>query len=317
MKKIGQYTLDSLQIFFPWDEDLYTHMQENGFGRTGFSQKIPIIYSDDCLSTSGNLKTSRNHLMTPSEFGMSCKKMGWTEIKERGKKDKILIPPEKSKLSILKDNDSLVFNIIPNSRRYLVKQKEEYHIEYRWGSLGYRNLNWAIVYFCRNEYNKLLNDLSNHYEFMDDPSLIINKEKQIKSREEMKYIGIPINYYEFSLGGFKYAENHIKKNGYTPKQIPSLIYNKNNQGHTSLISPIAKLGAVKTTPEQGMQQRPIQFTIKIAQTRVKPSERDKLAKKKGIIENANNKNTFVLDGNTFANAVSKLNPLINQEDTSL
>jgi hypothetical protein len=35
MKALGRYVLDTLQIFFPWDDDLYTYFKECGLGSSG------------------------------------------------------------------------------------------------------------------------------------------------------------------------------------------------------------------------------------------------------------------------------------------
>jgi len=49
MKILGRYVLDTLQIFFPWDDDLYTYFKEHGLGSSGLgSKKLPLIYTDNC-----------------------------------------------------------------------------------------------------------------------------------------------------------------------------------------------------------------------------------------------------------------------------
>jgi len=43
--EIGSFVLDSLQIFFPWDDDLYTILKKGGFGTGGFKWKaLPFSY---------------------------------------------------------------------------------------------------------------------------------------------------------------------------------------------------------------------------------------------------------------------------------
>lgn len=41
--EIGSYVLDTLQIYFAWDDDLYTYLKERGFGQSGFQRKtLPL-----------------------------------------------------------------------------------------------------------------------------------------------------------------------------------------------------------------------------------------------------------------------------------
>jgi len=39
MKQLGRFVLDTLQLFFPWDDDFYTYASRNGFGKGGFGGK--------------------------------------------------------------------------------------------------------------------------------------------------------------------------------------------------------------------------------------------------------------------------------------
>ncbi|MFX0070689.1 MAG: hypothetical protein ACFFAO_06325, partial [Candidatus Hermodarchaeota archaeon] len=64
---IGEYILDTLQIYFPWDDDLYGYMKENGFGK-GKVKALPLIYTDNCESTERKNKTRRKYIITPDKF---------------------------------------------------------------------------------------------------------------------------------------------------------------------------------------------------------------------------------------------------------
>ena len=70
MKVLGRYVLDTLQIFFPWDDDLYTYFKEHGLGSSGLgSKKLPLVYTDNCESTGGIPERKRNNVIHQDTSG--------------------------------------------------------------------------------------------------------------------------------------------------------------------------------------------------------------------------------------------------------
>ena len=67
---VGSYMLDTLQIYFSWDDDLYTYFKERGLGQSGMlSKKLPLIYTDNCESTTGVHERKRKYIISPEYFG--------------------------------------------------------------------------------------------------------------------------------------------------------------------------------------------------------------------------------------------------------
>src|SRR3990172_9433865 len=96
--KASTFVLDSLWIFFPWDDDLYTYMKDKGFGTGGFEFKaLPLVYSDNNESTLGKKEHRRRFVIRPELFGKTYKELGWKETKI---KTEPIIPSEKSLVEI-------------------------------------------------------------------------------------------------------------------------------------------------------------------------------------------------------------------------
>lgn len=54
MMIIGKYVLNTLQIFFPWDDALYTYLKSRGLGSVkGGRKALPLVYTDNCEVTVG------------------------------------------------------------------------------------------------------------------------------------------------------------------------------------------------------------------------------------------------------------------------
>src|SRR6266571_3326273 len=96
MRVLGRYVLDTLQIFFPWDDDLYTYFKERGLGSGGLgSKKLPLIYTDNCESTGGIPERKRNNVIHPRYFGSSYEQLRW---KDTGRETQPIIPAEKPEM---------------------------------------------------------------------------------------------------------------------------------------------------------------------------------------------------------------------------
>src|SRR5438094_44179 len=107
MRTLRQYVLDTLQIYFPWDDDLYTYFKERGLGSSGLgSAKLPLVYTDNCESTTGMVERRRANVIHPKFFGQTYEQLGW---KDTGLESKPIIPSEKPELAFqVSDNQILI-----------------------------------------------------------------------------------------------------------------------------------------------------------------------------------------------------------------
>jgi len=292
---IGSYVLDSLQIFFAWDDDLYTHLKERGFGQGGFQRKtLPIIYSDNCESTTGVASRKRKYVIHPKYFGKTLKELGWTETE---RETEPIISSEKPRMTIsLIDNEFLEFRIRPQ-----VEGKEQYHLEYStMSAFGRLYTNWAIPILRINDFEEMLSRLQRSLslprdEFVDVQVYMEEKQKQ---RERMYFVEVPITSYKFSIGEFIHARDFLSLNG-VQGTLPSLVF-KNEPSHIEKMQPILKVGYVRTTEEQGFEVRKPQCAMKLAQPKVTISRRGMRSKAKGmIVLEEPYENYFVVPARTF------------------
>jgi hypothetical protein len=294
--EIGSYILDTLQIYFPWDDDLYTHLKERGFGQSGFQRKtLPLIYSDNCESTTGVPERRRKYVINPRYFGRTYEELCWTQT---DRETQPIIPSEKPKVTIsLIDDEHLKFRINPQ-----VNGKEQYHLEYSvMSAFGRLYTNWAIPVLTINDFKELLTRLQRvlslpQLEFTD---VQIHMEEKQAQRERMYFVEVPVTSYKFSIGEFLYAREFLALNG-VKGTLPSLIF-KNEPQFLEKMQPILKVGFVHTTEEQGFEVRKPQCALKIAQPKTTTSLRGKVSKAKGmIIVEEPYENYFIVPSKTFA-----------------
>ncbi|MEM2143939.1 MAG: hypothetical protein QW279_01140 [Candidatus Jordarchaeaceae archaeon] len=292
---IASYTLDTLQIYFAWDDDLYTYLKERGFGQNGFKQKtLPIIYSDNCESTTGIPERKRKYVINPKYFGKTYEALGW---KPTDKETEPIIPSEKPTITIsLINNEILEFRINPQS-----DGKEQYHLEYStMAAFGRLYTNWAIPVLKINDFRSLVSYLQEILALpaQDFVDISIYTEEKQAQREKMFFVKVPLLSYKFSIGEFQYAKDFLKMNGFDEK-IPSLVF-QNLPSYLEKMDPILKVGFVHTTEEQGFETRKPQIALKVAQDKITTSLRGKQTKVKGIITVDNtDENYFRVPAKTF------------------
>src|SRR2546428_14152954 len=98
MAEVGRYTLDTLQIFFPWYDDLYTYFKERGLGSAGLgSKKLPLVSTDNCESTAGLKVRKRKYVIDPRFFGRIPEELGWKRLE---RETELLIQAEKLEVAI-------------------------------------------------------------------------------------------------------------------------------------------------------------------------------------------------------------------------
>jgi len=294
---IGSYTLDSLQIFFAWDDDLYTYLKERGFGQSGLQRKtLPIIYSDNCESTTGVPQRKRKYVIHPRYFGKTCEELGWTET---DKETEPIISSEKPRISIsVVDNEFLNFRIHPN-----VDRKEQYHLEYStMSAFGRLYTNWAIPILRMDDFENLLSRLRESLSLpkIDLVDVQVHMEEKQAQRERMYFVQVPITAYKFSIGEFLHARDFLALNGVSGT-LPSLVF-LNKPSYLEKMQPVLKVGFVRTTEEQGFEVRKPQCAMKLAQPKMTASLRGKRSKAKGmIVAEEPYENYFTVPARTFAN----------------
>ena len=144
MAELGRYTLDTLQIFFPWDDDLYTYFKEHGLGSSGLgSKKLPLVYTDNCENTAGLKERKRKYVIDPKFFGTTPEALGW---KRTQRETELIIPAEKPEMGIANthsgDDNFLSLSLITR-----IGGVEQYHLEYSsMSEFGRIYKNWATFY---------------------------------------------------------------------------------------------------------------------------------------------------------------------------
>lgn len=300
--------MDTLQIYFPWDDDFYTILKENGFGTGGFKFKaLPLIYSDNTESTIKQPELRRKFVIRPELFGMTYDELDWEQT---DKPNEPIIPAEKPLLTISSKGDRLIFEIVPR-----VNGQNEYHMEYStMSSFGKMYSNWVNLYLPLSEFKILIKSLFQNTDSNGvEVDLELKTESKQNQREELDYLALPIIHYEFSLGSFEPADRLLRSNGFQNDEIPALVYDEKDSSSQKIMSPIAKVGLVHTTRSAGFENREPQFAIKIAQEKVWISRRGKKAKIKGIITYGINGNFFILNKALFVAALKKLIEIFKQK----
>ena len=305
---IGSYTLDSLQMYFAWDDDLYTFLKERGFGQGGFQRKtLPIIYSDNCESTTGVYERKRKYVIHPRYFGKTNEELGW---KPTDKETEPVIPSEKPRItvSLTDDRKSLEFRIKPR-----IEEKEQYHIEYStMAAFGRLYSNWVVPMLRIGDFNDLLSHLQRTLSLppSDFADVQIHKEKKQAQRETLVFVEVPVNSYKFSIGEFAYANDFFTLNGVTGI-LPSLIF-KNESTYLEKMQPVLKVGFVHTTEEQGFEVRKPQCALKLAQPKITMSLRGRRSKTKGMIALLEPyENYFIVPAEQFAILAQAILSVVN------
>jgi len=294
--------LDSLQIYFAWDDDFYTYLKRKGFGQGVFQRKtLPIIYSDNCESTTGVQQRKRKYVIHPKYFGKTYEELGWTQT---DKETEPIISSEKPKITIsLVDDQSLELRINPQ-----VNGKEQYHLEYStMAAFGRLYTNWVIPILTMNDFKDLLSRLQKNLSLpkMDFADVQINVEAKQAQRELMYFVEVPLTSYKFSLGEFLYARDFFALNGVS-SALPSLVF-KNEPSYLEKMQPILKVGFVHTTEEQRFEVRKPQCTLKLAQPKITTSLRGKRSKAKGkIIEEEPYENYFIVPAKAFTRSANAI-----------
>ena len=294
--RVGSYILDTLQMYFSWDDDLYTYFKERGLGQSGMlSKKLPLIYTDNCESTTGVHERKRKYLISPEYFGESYEELGWTPTE---RKTEPIIPSEKPvvNISLINNGEDLEFRICPR-----VDEKEQYHLEYSsMSAFGRMYTNWSIIVLTMKDFHDLLSRLKTLLPetpsgFIDVP---IHVEKKQAQRERLVFVEVPIKSYKFSMGEFLYMRKYFELNGVTGK-LPSLIF-KDKPSYRQVMDPVLKVGFVHTTEDQCFEVRKPQCAMKIAQPKVTITKRGKKGKVKGkIVLSEMDENYFVVPAKKF------------------
>ncbi len=294
---VGNYILDTLQIYFSWDDDLYTELKEHGFGSGDF-KVLPLVYSDNTEATIGQKDKRRKFVIRPELLGRTYESLGWIET---DRKNEPIIPAEKPQVNFsILDLDSepkIKVSVVPT-----VNDKEQYHLEYSaMSAFGKMYSNWATFYLMPKDVLEILCKAKEILGIQSLPGRInVITEKQQNQREKMLYVHLPVIYYKFCLKAFKYAIEFFEHNGVDRKNIPCLVYDSSDTSLQEIMSPYIKLGMVHTTEGTGFELRNPQFVVKVAQDKITSSRRGKRAKVKGkIVYGLDEENYFLVDAKEF------------------
>lgn len=290
--EIGKYTLDSLQIFFPWDDDLYTELKTKGWG-SGESKTLPVIYSDNTEVTTGTKDRQRKYVIRPILFGKTCATLGW---KETANENEPIIPAEKPlmRVSVINLNSSpkVKLSFIPS-----VNGREQYHMEYSsMAAFGKMYGNWANWYIQVADLREILKKVKATAKIRAAKidQAILKKEGKQNQREEMDYVELQIDQYSFSMAGFNHAVDLLVRNGAKKGAIPNLTFDSSDEKARAVMEPLIKFGFVHTTSSSGFEDRNPQIVVKVSQNKITNSRRGLRAKVKGILKYEKATENFVV-----------------------
>jgi hypothetical protein len=279
--EIGKYVLDTLQIYFPWDDDLYTELKSRGFCK-GKSKKLPLIYTDNTEVTTAEKERRRKYVIEPELFGKTYSELGW---KETDKPSEPIISAEKPLLLVtlfdVDENPQVKFTVIPT-----VNGKEQYHLEYSaMAAFGKMYSNWVTLYIRPKSFKEILSKIKRILKVKTPQKIDMEMkiEARLAQREEMDYVELPVTQYKFCLAGFKYAVDFFEHNGVKKSDIPCLFYDSTYPEIKKRMIPYVKLGIVHTKEITGFEERKPQTVMKVAQDKITESRRGKRAKTKGTI----------------------------------
>ncbi len=301
MPVVGRYTLDTLQVFFSWDDDLYTYFKERGLGSSGLgSKKLPLIYTDNCESTAGLKERKRKYVIDPRFFGSTPEELGW---KRTQRETELVIPAEKPEMEITVigsgNTDLLSMNIVPR-----VGGVEQYHLEYSsMSEFGRIYKNWATFYLPFRQAKDLADRLarfsSTKLEFQ-----FLEESKQAQ-RERFSYLAVGVRKYNFSYSAFEYARRFFEMNG-VKGPLPSLMYEDSDVVSRDLMDPLLKVGIIHTKSVEGFEERKPQVAIKLSQPKMTITKRGVRGRVKGrILENGEPVNFLVVEALDFATKLRK------------
>src|SRR2546428_899317 len=284
MAEVGRYTLDTLQIFFPWDDDLYTYFKERGLGSAGLgSKKLLLVYTDNCESTAGLKERKRKYVIDPKFFGMTPEALGWKRTQHE---TEFVIPAEKPEIRIatthfgdIGDTDLLSLSIITR-----IGGSEQYHLEYSsMSEFGRIYKNWATFYLPFDSAKDLSSKLSAHFD--ERIQLEFSEETKQAQREKFRYLSIGVRKYAFSYSGFDYAKRFFERNG-VHDPLPSLVYDSADPVSRQMMDPLLKIGIIETKTSEGFEKRNAQVAMKLSQPKFTFTKRGVRGRAKGrIIEN--------------------------------
>ncbi len=311
MEVLGRYILDTLQIFFPWDDDLYTYFREHGLGSSGLgSKKLPLIYTDNCETTVGVPERKRKYVIHPRFFGLDPVALGW---KPTDRETEPIIPAEKPEMEILVSpgENTITLNIVP-----VIGGREQYHLEYSsMSEFGRIYKNWATFYLPINSAEVLTASLRSLSDAKIETTFA--EESKQAQRERFTYLTVEVERYIFSYEGFDHARRYFSMNG-VQGRLPSLTYDRSDEQSRRLMEPIVKLGIIHTRNAEGFEERKPQVAIKLAQPKTTTTKRGVQGKVKGQIrDDVEPGNYIVLHAADFSTKLAKVLATWNGEVPAL
>jgi hypothetical protein len=302
MRVLGRYVLDTLQIFFPWDDDLYTYFKEHGLGSGGLgSKKLPLIYTDNCESTGGIPERKRNNVIHPRYFGSTYEQLRW---KDTGRETQPIIPAEKPEMEVAVD-ESLDPPLVHLSIVPRVNGIDQYHLEYSsMSEFGRIYKNWATFYLPLDSAKDLSRKLSTHFD--EKIQLEFLEETKQAQREKFQYLSIGVRKYGFSYSGFDYARRNFELNG-VEGPLPNLVYDHADPVSRELLDPLLKIGVIETKTSEGFEKRRAQVALKLSQPKFSMTKRGVRGRARGrMVESSDSSNFVITEAADFATKIDKI-----------
>jgi hypothetical protein len=252
-----KFLVDSFQLYLNCDQALESWLFENGlqksvsvFGKERSS--MPIIYSDNTLSTISKSLHLRKYAFPSKYYGESEKDVGW-KTTYRGVK----IPSENFYIDIIEEDDNI---------RIAFDSRSDYHLEFKYklDSTMHQWENWLGIYLpipTAIQIMKYLNVLVNSNELTT--KLFHEKKQTTGKREDFYYSALPIERFQFTYESFKKAKKLLENQSFN-----GLYKGLTYQRKVDTIHPFMKIGYVHTKEEDGDFERKPQIAIKLSQRQI-------------------------------------------------
>ena len=198
--KLGEYPVETLQIYFPASLELQEELINHGFV-VPKPTPIPIIYINFKGWISKKPPVTIERLIEPSRYGVNLEEMKWREATVKGRRA-YEIPPEESYID---------FELIENRKLKIKLHSIKYHLE----RISIRVIpprkwtNWAMVYISLKDAEDLKEKLLKAGIRPSIPAKFI-KEKQQGGKEKTAYSPVKVYDFKLCLGCFNYAFGYLK-----------------------------------------------------------------------------------------------------------
>ena len=250
---MGQYPLESLQIYFNASLEIQRELLSKGY-RVPLETPVPIIYGDMGAYIQPNLGAGplKVAILDPTRYGRTYSLMHWTQNGRH-----VRIPPEHGDLVIelgAAGDATLRFKFSDSTPGYHLEKAS-----YR--SSANPNLwnNWAMFYTSIDSLARIVTDLAKHLGPLGESTLYWTHEKLPKGggQEDTYYAsldsectGVSLNGYTLCLGCWDHTLDYfaIERSGYGGRGFPTPQDNLDLRIVQQTARPVnAKIGVARIT----------------------------------------------------------------------